>query len=440
MRRLLPPLTVLVVLLPLGTTASAGNSAAPLGQSAPTNTSAPTISGNTIQAETLAASAGSWPGPNPTYSYQWNRCDSSGAACTAIAGATASTHVLVAGDVGVTLRVAVMATNKNGSAIATSAATDVVAAASPVAASTAATSTTTTATPTAATTSTTTATSTTTTSTTATSTTTTTSGNSTVFPYFAGDFDTGNVSQWDFLLNPNLSNPPHAIAYPVAQGAYGGELTVDANDTTADTPNASRVDLYLDQRPHIGGLDDDNWVKAYIMFPGGGKYRASNGSWNWVMQFHNGSADPRYRGMDVESAIGVAAGGPLSGCDGATSNSSPQQLILDIRGGNLDSDYANATRTSRYCPHEQLLYDHWYEIVVHDYFSPTEGWVQWWLDGKLIVDAQTPTLYSRNDGSTDRTFFEIDNYRWNMNGAVTWPSTIYFDGIKLGPTRASVGA
>jgi hypothetical protein len=93
----------------------------------PTNTSPPTISGSAQQGQTLTADPGTWSGTQPIgYAYQWRRCDSAGASCADIAGATATTYALVAADVGARLRVAVTASNVAGSASATSDATSVV--------------------------------------------------------------------------------------------------------------------------------------------------------------------------------------------------------------------------------------------------------------------------------------------------------------------------
>src|SRR5207247_1281475 len=69
------------------------------------------------QGQTLSASTGSWSGTTPmTYAYQWARCDSSGGSCAAVSGATASSYLLGASDVGYKMRLSVTATNSAGSA------------------------------------------------------------------------------------------------------------------------------------------------------------------------------------------------------------------------------------------------------------------------------------------------------------------------------------
>ncbi len=88
--------------------------------SAPTNTAPPTIGGTTTEGQTLTATTGTWTGGPTSYTYQWEDCNSSGAACTSIEGALAATYVLGAGDVNGTLRVAVTATNAGGSTQASS--------------------------------------------------------------------------------------------------------------------------------------------------------------------------------------------------------------------------------------------------------------------------------------------------------------------------------
>jgi hypothetical protein len=93
----------------------------------PTNTTPPVITGPTRVGRTLRTSNGSWAGTTPfSYTYQWRRCDTSGAACEAIADAVAKTYLLTGADAGRTLRATVTATNSVSSTAATSAASAVI--------------------------------------------------------------------------------------------------------------------------------------------------------------------------------------------------------------------------------------------------------------------------------------------------------------------------
>jgi hypothetical protein len=66
--------------------------------------------------QNFAATNGSWHGATGlAFTYVWKRCDSTGAACQAISGATSQTYTAGAPDTGQTLRVKVSA-SKNGSA------------------------------------------------------------------------------------------------------------------------------------------------------------------------------------------------------------------------------------------------------------------------------------------------------------------------------------
>jgi hypothetical protein len=110
----------------------AAGSAQGVGKTAPANTAAPTISGTVREGETLTAANGSWSGSTPiTFTYRWQRCNSSGGNCDKISGATAQTYRLGHDDAGHTIRVAVTATNAEGSASAVSSATGPVASGAP---------------------------------------------------------------------------------------------------------------------------------------------------------------------------------------------------------------------------------------------------------------------------------------------------------------------
>ncbi len=92
----------------------------------PTNDTPPTITGTAEENHTLNATTGTWTGHNPTYTYQWQRCDTGGGNCTPV-GTGSTSYDLTGPDVGSTIRVAVTATNSGGPATATSDPTAIVA-------------------------------------------------------------------------------------------------------------------------------------------------------------------------------------------------------------------------------------------------------------------------------------------------------------------------
>ncbi|MGE0879349.1 MAG: hypothetical protein AB7O61_11935, partial [Acidimicrobiia bacterium] len=113
---------------PAGPTAATSAQTALVSSGPPTNSVLPTISGTTQQGQTLTASSGSWTNSPTSFAYQWRRCDSTGNNCTNV-GTNATSYVLVAGDVGSTVRVVVTASNSAGPGTATSNATAAVTAA-----------------------------------------------------------------------------------------------------------------------------------------------------------------------------------------------------------------------------------------------------------------------------------------------------------------------
>jgi hypothetical protein len=119
-RRRLRRATALLSLLAAAVLTQAATAAAPQSNSAPT------ISGQPREGRTLTANNGNWANSPASFSYQWQQCDSSGGSCNPISGATSKTYQVASGDVDHTLKVAVTATNTDGSNSATSGATDVI--------------------------------------------------------------------------------------------------------------------------------------------------------------------------------------------------------------------------------------------------------------------------------------------------------------------------
>jgi hypothetical protein len=95
-------------------------------QAMPANTTEPRISGEAIEGRILTASPGTWSGSTPmSFAYRWLRCPVDGGAangsnCGVIGGATSSNYRVRNADVGLRIRVRVIATNSDGSASAAS--------------------------------------------------------------------------------------------------------------------------------------------------------------------------------------------------------------------------------------------------------------------------------------------------------------------------------
>ncbi len=93
----------------------------------PVSTALPTVSGAARQGGVLADTGGTWSNSPTSVAYQWEECDSGGANCVTLPGATGQSYQLGSADIGHRLRVSELARNSAGSsAPATSAPSAVV--------------------------------------------------------------------------------------------------------------------------------------------------------------------------------------------------------------------------------------------------------------------------------------------------------------------------
>jgi len=85
-----------------GSTSATSESTSVIKALLPSNTGLPSIVGSLIDGSALTGAKGSWTGSEPSFSYQWLLCNSSGAACKEISGATGTTLGLLKGMIGST--------------------------------------------------------------------------------------------------------------------------------------------------------------------------------------------------------------------------------------------------------------------------------------------------------------------------------------------------
>lgn len=88
-------------------------------------TAAPTVTGTATVGSTLTGTAGTFTGDNVTYSYSWARCSTDGV-CATIPGAAALTYTVQVADVGMSLRLTVVAASGTNRLAANAPATAVV--------------------------------------------------------------------------------------------------------------------------------------------------------------------------------------------------------------------------------------------------------------------------------------------------------------------------
>src|SRR5262249_25081879 len=103
----------------VGTTYGYDSTALTLGPGAPVNTMMPVINGTPKQGAPLRATNATWTPAAPPYSWQWQRDTGSGPQF--ISGATGSTYIPGAADVGASISVIVSAHNSSGTASVTTA-------------------------------------------------------------------------------------------------------------------------------------------------------------------------------------------------------------------------------------------------------------------------------------------------------------------------------
>ncbi len=93
--------------------------------SSPTIGEAPAISGTSQEGQTLTASTGTWSASGAiSYAYQWQSCETGGAECSSITGATASSYTIAASEVGAMIRMLVTATAEGKSSVGVSSPTE----------------------------------------------------------------------------------------------------------------------------------------------------------------------------------------------------------------------------------------------------------------------------------------------------------------------------
>jgi len=236
-------------------------------------------------------------------------------------------------------------------------------------------------------------------------------------PYFVGDFNTCDFSQWQEMQGPSAAFK--IIRRPKVEGRCAAALTIGPWAAGGlGNSGADGAALWLRDPPY--GQDGHTvWQHFSVQFAKG--FQAVPGVWNLFLEWHNDSGWAKFSNIKFEYA---------NLCWTVTNLNGMQRIAMRIISGPSTAPQT----TWVYGP--VLRTGHWYDFLARTVWSANQktGVVQWWLDGRKLFSRKLPTLYIRPDGSISGVYFIADHYRRHASTT----TTIRFDGFRLGPTRASV--
>jgi hypothetical protein len=245
---------------------------------------------------------------------------------------------------------------------------------------------------------------------------------------FTGDFETGDLSQWNYRQYCNDDATVYSSAsapdwpapvdgtYALRMSVADTHVLVGATMDCAAQSGNPRGQVMADRTgPQSLGPGDDKWESWSVLIPSDFPL-VRGGSW-FVMQQDFGSP---------------FTGSPPVAFDIKDDGTGTNQFVMDVC-----HDACGAVTTAWSGP--QIEPDRWYRFVVHKYFSRSDntGTVQLWLDGERQTFANGSRRYSTRTvhanctcSPTDRYRFDLTNYR--ADALDPDPVTVYFDGAEIG--------
>jgi hypothetical protein len=237
-------------------------------------------------------------------------------------------------------------------------------------------------------------------------------------PYFVGNFNTCDFSQW------HMQGPRAAfkiVRTPKVEGACAAAVTIGPWAVNGlVNPDADGAALWLMPAPY-GTAERTVWQHFSVQFAQG--YQAVPGHWNAFIEWHNDGGWQRFPRSQIPFEYANLL---WTVCY----RNGPPKIEMRIVGGR-----SVAPRTVRvFGP--RVRTGHWYDFLARTVWSPdpSKGMVEWWLDGRRLYSHHVSNLYTRPDGTVSTVYFIEDHYRRHADST----TTIFFDGTRLGPTRSSV--
>jgi polysaccharide lyase-like protein len=223
--------------------------------------------------------------------------------------------------------------------------------------------------------------------------------------FWSGDFETGDLAQWWRVQA--VPGDVRVVKSPVRQGSYAARFVVHPDDVpVGDEGERSELRASQDDSGGYSGLEE--WYGWSTLFPR--NFNPTPGtSWNFFLQWH----DSLNNGCGPNIAYQV---------DEAKR---PARIRLRVRGGRISLSSCDARYDRSWYP-VALTTGRWYDFVVHVRWSsdPRVGFVQAWINGKLVVrKTKIATLYPGDGIYVKQGFYRKPSDR---------VSTVYQDGMRRG--------
>lgn len=320
--------------------------------------------------------------------YQWRRCNSSGASCVDIGGATASTYDLVTADVGSRIRVVKTVDGIS----ATSPATSVVLAAGDPAPP------------------------------------------PDSFPdaYLYAPLD-GSIANPPWLYEasaPQGGDPSASFAWISNSFGQGLEYTIPASGTPSLSSSQLISHFLANGSSYVHtSAGSSTWYRLWVEVPSGDNFVA--GSWDWFAEWHNNTGI-------VPGTVSTAWAFSGGGAGSTSTPASSAGLLLRPAGGPHSAPVYNSYRT----PTGFVQKGHVYDIVTHITWGrdSSTGQIEAWIDGEPFPGYTWPQhiptlLYNSSTNQNDNPAFGIYHYHYKTSYA----TKRRFYAIVMGSTAAHVG-
>ncbi len=253
--------------------------------------------------------------------------------------------------------------------------------------------------------------------------------------YLNRDLSTGDLYQythrdWGLGTDVGANSSGAGLLYHHADvnGRRAAGLTV--TPTAQASPAAGSDSVYLWDPVQPWGVSGQEWwlrtsfffpssASAALFQPGEAPFQATTGEWNWILELHK----------DLTSGANTIQFGVMTDYPAVSGQvGTNPRLFLRLAYGNESSP------TMIYKEAPALMFDHWYEFLIHVKLDASAGIAEWFLDGQqLYSNLNVPTLFQRSTGPSSVSL-TVPNYRWHA----PWSATVYVGPLAIGSTQSIV--